>query len=119
MANGYIRAQNTLLQNGERKEKMVYLEVCDLCKAREANRKFKVKMSKKIDCIKDIWSFYEKVSICEGCAEKLLGVKSSATIVNEIVENIREQTEKNKHISAQEIVEFKQKQNNKGKEEER
>lgn len=97
----------------------MYLEVCDLCKEREPNRKFKVKMSKQIDRIKDIWSFYKRVSICEDCAEKLLGVKSSATIVNEIVENIREQTEKNKHISAQEIVESKWKQNNKDKGEER
>lgn len=98
---------------------MVYLEVCDLCKTREPNRKFKVKMSKQIDRIKDIWSFYKRVSICEDCAENLLGIKSNATIVNEIVENIREQTEKNKHISAQEIVELKRKQNNKGKGEER
>lgn len=113
MESGYIKVQNISLRNGNSERRNMYLKVCDLCKVREPNRKFKVKMSKQVDSIKDIWSFYERVSICEDCAEKLLGIKSNATIVNEIVENIREQEEKNRHISAQEIVELKRKQNNK------
>lgn len=32
----------------------------------------------------NIWQPYERVIICEDCAEKLFGIKSNKTIVNEI-----------------------------------
>lgn len=70
------------------------IEVCDLCKNKEPNKRFKVKMSRK-GCYQrtgygirwtDMWQPYEKISICEDCAEKLLGIKSQRTFMNEIIE---------------------------------
>ena len=71
------------------------IEVCDLCKNKSPDKKFKVKMSRKGyyertgRCIHwtGMWQPYEKISICEDCAEKLLNIK--------------------KHITAQEIAESK------------
>ena len=69
------------------------IEICDLCNQKESNKRFKVKMSKK-GCYQktnygfrwtDIWQPYEKISICEDCAEKLLGIKSRKTRLNELV----------------------------------
>ena len=69
------------------------IKVCDLCKSKEPNKRFKVKMSRK-GCYQstghgfrwvDIWQPYEKIDICEDCAEKLFGVKSNKTILNEFV----------------------------------
>lgn len=72
----------------------MYIEVCDLCKNKEPNKRFKVKLSRKGGYIRtgygirwtDLWQPYEKISICEDCAEKLLGIKSNKTIANEIAE---------------------------------
>lgn len=58
--------------------------ICDVCKEREANRSFKVKLSKKLAYKKVYgggitydpwWKRYHKIDICQECAEKLLGVK--------------------------------------------
>lgn len=71
------------------------VEVCDLCKKNEPNKKFKVKMSSRGHMERTgygmrwnsrIWNPYEKISICEDCAEKLFGIKSSNTRTKEIVE---------------------------------
>lgn len=72
----------------------INIEICDLCKKKEPNHQFKIKMSRKGYYQKtgygcrwvNLWQPYEKVSICEDCAEKLFGIKSNRTIVNEIIE---------------------------------
>lgn len=70
------------------------IELCDLCKQKEPNKKFKIKMSRK-GCYRrirggitwaNIWQPYEKISICEDCAEKLLGIKSNMTRLKEFIE---------------------------------
>ena len=75
------------------------IEICDLCKNKEPNKRFKVKMSRK-GCYQkmrygcrwaDIWQPYEKISICEDCAEKLLGIKSARTIRKEFLDSYRKQ----------------------------
>lgn len=38
----------------------------------------------------NLWQPYEKIAICEDCAEKLLGIKSNKTIRDEIIEGIKE-----------------------------
>lgn len=67
------------------------IEICDVCGNKESNKKFKIKMSRK-GCYQktgcgvrwvDIWQPYEKISICEDCAEKLFGIKSSKTRLEE------------------------------------
>lgn len=71
------------------------IEVCDLCKSKESNKRFKVKMSRKgyyqrTGCgmrWTDLWQPYQKIAICEDCAEKLFGIKSSKTIMKEILES--------------------------------
>ena len=76
------------------------VELCDLCKNKEANRSFKVKMSRKgyyqntghsIRWVGDIWQPYEKIYICEDCAEKLFGIPSYATQAKYIAEKIMTQ----------------------------
>lgn len=71
----------------------MYIERCDLCKNKEPNKRFKVKMSRK-GCYQttgygirwtDVWQPYEKISICEDCAEKLFAIKSNKTLLNEII----------------------------------
>ena len=68
---------------------MAVVEVCDVCHAKEASKKFKVKMSRK-GCYQrtgygirwtDMWQPYKTISICEDCAEKLLDIKSNKTFV--------------------------------------
>lgn len=75
------------------------IEVCDLCKEKEPNHQFKIRMSKKgyhqrtsygIGWV-NLWQPYKRIYICEDCAEKLFGIKSNKTIVNEIV-NAHKQT---------------------------
>lgn len=74
------------------------IEVCDLCKNKSPNRRFKVRMSEKGYYQKtayrmswmNLWQPYEKISICEDCAEKLFNIK--------------------KHITAEEIVKSHKKQ---------
>lgn len=78
------------------------IEVCDLCKSKEPNKKFKIKMSRK-GCYQrtphgirwvDIWKHYKKISICEDCAEKLFGIKSNKTILKELNEIVQQQHKK-------------------------
>lgn len=72
------------------------IELCDLCEKKEPNRRFKIKMSKKgyyhdtgygIGWC-DLWQPYKKICVCEDCAEKLFGIKSSATMTLEIINGI-------------------------------
>lgn len=74
------------------------VEVCDLCKSKEPNKRFKVKLSRKgyyqrtgygIGWV-NLWQPYQKIAVCEDCAEKLFGIKSSKTIMEEIVKIKRE-----------------------------
>lgn len=73
------------------------VEVCDLCKNKEPNKKFKIKMSRKGYYQRtgygirqtDLWQPYQKIAICEDCAEKLFGIKSGKTIREEIVKSMR------------------------------
>lgn len=70
------------------------IERCDLCKKKEPNKRFKVKMSRKGCYIRtgygirwtNLWQPYEKISVCEDCAEKLFDIKSNKTMVNEFIE---------------------------------
>ena len=59
------------------------IKVCDLCKSKEPNKRFKVKMSRK-GCYQstghgfrwvDIWQPYEKIDICGECGERLLNLE--------------------------------------------
>ena len=76
------------------------IELCDLCKNKEPNKRFKVKMSRKgtyqrtghITRWVDIWQPYEKISICEDCAEKLFGIKSMKTRLEEIATKLKQQS---------------------------
>ena len=83
------------------------VEVCDLCKKKEPNKRFKVKMSRRgcyqrtgygIKWNSRIWNPYKTISICEDCAEKLFGIKTDSTILKEIQEKVinsrKEQTNK-------------------------
>lgn len=73
------------------------VEVCDLCRNKTPNRKFKVKMATKGRYEstaygigwRDVWNPYKKISICEDCAEKLFGIKSNKTIVKEMLRMLR------------------------------
>lgn len=57
-------------------------EICDICKKNDADKKFKIKRSVKgyrlgAGYLGYIWSPYEKIVICNECADKLFGVSSS------------------------------------------
>lgn len=60
------------------------LELCDICNKKEADKRFKVKKSDR--CCG--WNPYEKIAVCEDCGEKLLGIKSRKTILDEIAHGI-------------------------------
>lgn len=71
------------------------IEICDLCKSKESNKRFKVKMSRKgyyqrtdygISWV-NLWQPYQKIAVCEDCAEKLFDIKSSKTVVKEFIES--------------------------------
>ena len=70
------------------------LEVCDLCHKKEPNRRFKIKMSTIGYGIGlcDLWKPYEKVCVCEDCAEKLFGIKSTKTRMKEITDMLQATT---------------------------
>ena len=60
------------------------LELCDMCKQREPNKKLKVKMSLKggwLTCGDyrrwdgNLWQPYKKIVLCEYCYKKLVEVK--------------------------------------------
>lgn len=71
----------------------MHKEVCDLCKEKEPNHQFKIKMSKKGFHEKtcygwnwiDSWKPYKRIVICEDCAEKLFFIKSQKTLAKEIL----------------------------------
>lgn len=74
---------------------MATIEVCDVCKSNEPDKRFKVKMSRRGLMVRtgygrkwdtNLWQPYEKISICEDCAEKLLGIKYTKTFMKEILE---------------------------------
>lgn len=70
------------------------LELCDLCHKKEPNKRFKIKMSTKGYYREteygirwyDLWKPYEKICVCEDCAEKLFGIKSTKTRLKEIAD---------------------------------
>lgn len=76
------------------------LELCDLCRKKEPNKRFKIKMSAKGYYRKteygiwwcDLWKPYEKICVCEDCAEKLFGIKSTKTRLKEITDMLRATT---------------------------
>ena len=62
------------------------VELCDLCEKKEANKKFKVKMSRKSKYgYYNLWHPYEDIAICEDCAEKLFGIKTDKTRIRELI----------------------------------
>lgn len=62
------------------------VELCDLCEKKEANKKFKVKMSCKSKYgYADFWKPYKDIVICEDCAEKLFGIKTDKTRLRELI----------------------------------
>lgn len=76
------------------------LELCDLCHKKEPNKRFKIKMSAKGYYRKteysiwwcNLWKPYEKICVCEDCAEKLFGIKSTKTRLKEITDILRTAT---------------------------
>lgn len=76
------------------------LELCDLCHKKEPNKRFKIKMSAKGYYRKteygtwwcDLWKPYEKICVCEDCAEKLFGIKSTKTRLKEITDMLQATT---------------------------
>lgn len=75
----------------------ITIDICDLCKGKETDRRFKVKMARKGYYEKtgyggrwvNLWQPYERIAICEDCGEKLFGIKSSRTIVNDIIKQMK------------------------------
>ena len=73
------------------------IELCDLCKNKEPNKKFRIKMSRKGAYYKtsyglgwfNIWQPYEKICVCEDCAEKLFGIKSDKTRREEMIKRMQ------------------------------
>ena len=58
-------------------------EICDVCKKNDADKRYKIKQSAKCYMpgaahLDRIWSPYEKIVICNECAEKLFGVSSKS-----------------------------------------
>lgn len=54
-------------------------EICDVCKKNDADKKYKIKRSVKgYGYLGYIWEPYEKIVICDECAEKLFGVSLKA-----------------------------------------
>ncbi len=76
------------------------LELCDLCHKKEPNRRFKIKMSTKGYYretgygvgLCDLWKPYEKICVCEDCAEKLFGIKSTKTRLKEMTDMLQATT---------------------------
>lgn len=76
------------------------LELCDLCHKKEPNRRFKIKMSTKGYYREtaygiwwcDLWKPYEKICVCEDCAEKLFGIKSAKTRRKEMADILQTAT---------------------------
>lgn len=70
------------------------LELCDLCHKKEPNRRFKIKMSTTEYGVGlyDLWKPYKKICICEDCAEKLFGSKSTETWLKEITDMLQATT---------------------------
>ena len=59
-------------------------EICDICKKNDADKRFKVKRSAKAygyltGKLAYFWTPYEKIAICDECAEKLFNIAKSNT----------------------------------------
>lgn len=73
------------------------IELCDLCGLKEPDKRFKVKMSRKGGYVhtdygiawEDFWNPYEKICICEDCGEKLFGIKTTRTRMQELIATIQ------------------------------
>lgn len=52
--------------------------ICDLCKQKKADHRFKVKHAKRV-WGEDWYTGYERVEVCEKCAEKLFSIPSYET----------------------------------------
>lgn len=59
----------------------MHVELCDICKKNEADRKYKIKHSKRGMYVKsygfskwcsNVWTPWEKISICDECGKKFL-----------------------------------------------
>lgn len=75
----------------------MYLEVCDICQSKEPDTRFKVKMSCRGQLVRtgygskwdtNLWQPYERIGICEDCAEKLLGVLSRKTRTKKMIDKL-------------------------------
>lgn len=58
-------------------------EICDVCQKNDADKRYKIKQSAKCYMtgaahLDRIWSPYEKIVICNECAEKLFSVSLRA-----------------------------------------
>lgn len=58
------------------------VELCDICKEQRPNREYKIKMRRRGRLVSGgaslmwdptIWNSWERLSVCEKCARKLLG----------------------------------------------
>ena len=60
-------------------------EICDVCKKNNADKRFKVKRSVRAyeyynnRKLAYFWTPYEKIAICDECAEKLFNIAKSNT----------------------------------------
>lgn len=61
------------------------IELCDVCMKNHASKRFKIKRSNKYFD----WEPYVKVAVCEECGEKLLGIKSNKTLMDEICKGLK------------------------------
>lgn len=57
------------------------ISVCDICKIRKTDHRFKVKESvpERDNFNKWIWSPYRKIDICEHCYKELIAIKIGGT----------------------------------------
>lgn len=59
-------------------------EICDVCKKNDADKRYKIKRSVKAygyltEKLTYFWTPYEKITICDECAEKLFNIAGSDT----------------------------------------
>lgn len=65
--------------------------ICDICKAKDASKSFKVKESHVYHGFDGGWSPYRKIDLCDNCAEKLLNIESQRTRMLRIIDERKEQ----------------------------
>lgn len=69
------------------------LEVCDICRKNEPDKRIKIKMSERHKFAPyDGWMVYKKIHVCQECAEKILGFAHEMT-TQDIVDMIKYNTE--------------------------